>query len=353
MAKNAPPRLHHILPRFLLEGFASWKRKTEARTWVIPKSRSAYEANIRKVSIEQYFYGRGSGSAEDLLAQLEDRAAPVIVRLRTGARVSVSDYAVLSEFVSTLIVRTRHLRDEVQNALTRVGNEFADGLDSDSAKALVVDYLRNNPDALSAQVRQALGLAEGTSLPNGLLEQLRAHLDATPGSALINPAYIAGVRHGLKHALGSIDAGEHQIRALRLSLEDTSATGRFANFAWSVVRGADRLVLSDTGPIAQDSEGALHSPLTLGPRCSAVLLPLSPTTLLVAHSGAVPALPEWAAIVRKTAELSSEYCVAASRDEDQRHLASLIGAQSQLLSAADATELVADTWKKITKQRDA
>jgi hypothetical protein len=48
----------HILPRFLLKGFASRIEGEKIYTWVYPRNSPPVEANIRKVGVEKHFYGK-------------------------------------------------------------------------------------------------------------------------------------------------------------------------------------------------------------------------------------------------------------------------------------------------------
>lgn len=63
---------HHILPRFLLKGFASRVDNQKAFTWVCRKDGSPFEASTRDVSVEKYFYGKeGNISADEEITAIE------------------------------------------------------------------------------------------------------------------------------------------------------------------------------------------------------------------------------------------------------------------------------------------
>jgi hypothetical protein len=343
------PKRHHILPRFLLEGFASRHKKSQCRAWVIPKSKPAYETNVRNISVEQYFYGRNTENAEDALGRLESRTAPIVVRLREGGSLNVDDAATLSEFVATMIVRTRHLRDEVQSAVSRLATRMSGSLNSEMAKVMANDYFRKRPGEMEIHIRKALGLSDDHPVPEGAKELALAALALVPAQSLFSPTYVDTLRHGLLSVLNGIDVGDIQNRTLRQSLDGSSPMRRFEGFSWDKLRGADRLILGDTGPVALGRDGSLHSPLTLGEECNSIIVPLSPSILLVGHAGPMPPLLSWKEINTGVAELSGEYCVASSRDDDQRYLSNLIGTRSELLSDAAAQEMVDQTWKQISE----
>lgn len=61
---------HHVIPRFLLRGFASRvtskaNKKENIFVWVHSKGKAPYECNIVNVGVEREFYGQGAQSVDD------------------------------------------------------------------------------------------------------------------------------------------------------------------------------------------------------------------------------------------------------------------------------------------------
>jgi hypothetical protein len=102
----------HILPRFLLKGFASRTQDKKIFTCVYRKGGPQFETTIENVGLEKHFYGKvGEISADEEITQLESGYARFIDELRNepdGARV---DSKYVSDFVAHLTVRTKQLRE--------------------------------------------------------------------------------------------------------------------------------------------------------------------------------------------------------------------------------------------------
>jgi len=63
---------HHILPRFLLKGFASRVQGEGVFSVVYRKDGKPFETNIEKISVEKHFYGKeGEISADEEITDLE------------------------------------------------------------------------------------------------------------------------------------------------------------------------------------------------------------------------------------------------------------------------------------------
>src|SRR5215207_5356474 len=74
---------HHILPRFLLKGFASKVVADQVFTWVYRKNGKVFESNIINVAVERYFYGKGGElNVDDEITEIENTFAPFLTSLR-------------------------------------------------------------------------------------------------------------------------------------------------------------------------------------------------------------------------------------------------------------------------------
>ncbi len=102
----------HILPRFLLKGFASRVQDRKIFTCVYRKGGPQFETTIENVGLEKHFYGKvGEISADEEITQLESGYARLIDELRSepdGARAGSKQ---VSDFVAHLTIRTKQLRE--------------------------------------------------------------------------------------------------------------------------------------------------------------------------------------------------------------------------------------------------
>ncbi len=107
----------HILPRFLLKGFSSRIEGEKIYTWVYPRNRTPIEVDIRKVSVGRHFYGRqGELSVDGEVTDFEGEYAPFLSELRMCREsVEISDQRI-ANFVTHLVVRTKHFRDSFRES---------------------------------------------------------------------------------------------------------------------------------------------------------------------------------------------------------------------------------------------
>jgi hypothetical protein len=76
---------HHIIPRFLMKGFASRVDGENIFTWVYRKKSNPFEANTKNINIENYFYGKENENAyaDDKITLLEkNKLSPLVNELR-------------------------------------------------------------------------------------------------------------------------------------------------------------------------------------------------------------------------------------------------------------------------------
>lgn len=72
---------HHILPKFLLKGFASKVDGQEVFTWVYRKEGKVFEANTLNVSVEKHFYGKtGELNVDDEIRILRNDLQDFLMR---------------------------------------------------------------------------------------------------------------------------------------------------------------------------------------------------------------------------------------------------------------------------------
>ena len=100
----------HVLPRFLMKGFASRTEGKEIYTLVYRTEVKPFEANITKVGVEKYFYGKeGELSVDDEITELEGKYAPLIDELRNiQGNIEITDQRT-PDLITYLVIRTKHV----------------------------------------------------------------------------------------------------------------------------------------------------------------------------------------------------------------------------------------------------
>jgi hypothetical protein len=142
----------HILPRFLLKGFASRVEGEKIFTWLYTRNRTPIEANIRKVSVEKHFYGRqGELSVDDNITELEGKYAPLLDELRVNeGQVEISDPRI-PEFITHLVIRTKHIRDSYRKSFEYLSEKIEEYFsDFDNIKSAIL----NNPQLMRENIEK-------------------------------------------------------------------------------------------------------------------------------------------------------------------------------------------------------
>ena len=108
----------HILPRFLLKGFASREKRKRLYTWVYSKEREPFETNIINVGVEKFFYGGdGQLNVDDGITDFEAEYAPLLDELREHkGQVEISDPKI-ANLITHFVVRTKHIRDSYRESI--------------------------------------------------------------------------------------------------------------------------------------------------------------------------------------------------------------------------------------------
>jgi len=148
---------HHILPRFLLKGFASKVVREDVFTWVYRKGK-VFESNIVNVAVGKHFYGEGEeANVDDGITAIESEFAILLDRLRQKEdHYEITDPSI-ADFVGHLSSRTKHLRDSFIEAsgvlLTIITGYFAD---EHNFRSWILDYYKRHPEIVRKALEDAL-----------------------------------------------------------------------------------------------------------------------------------------------------------------------------------------------------
>ena len=100
-----------------MKGFASRTEGKEIYTLVYRTEVKPFEANITKVGVEKYFYGKeGELSVDDEITELEGKYAPLIDELRDiQGKVEITDQRI-PDLITHLVIRTKYVRDSFRGS---------------------------------------------------------------------------------------------------------------------------------------------------------------------------------------------------------------------------------------------
>jgi hypothetical protein len=325
--KPTQAKNHHYLPRFLLKGFASRSAGKARWVWQFSRGNPPREKNTKKVAAAPYFHG--PGDIEDKLAVKESGYADLVTELRAGA-VPPGKEPLVAEFVSHLIVRTKHLRDGL-DSFGRIGMPaFLDALCDPANAANVRALVRKEAEETFKR------------LPPAERRRLEPELDRFVDEQLARFRVERQVRGD-----PPVSAEDSQLKALDGPITAIARTSVLEQLTWSVVQvaGGD-LILGDIGPVARgEGEPLLESPLQFNSALpAAIYLPISSERLLVGQRAPGP-LDPIDDINVASAELSRDFFVARCNGAREQAYHSSLGQRAEFMEPAEIKRLATDVFR--------
>ncbi|MBU2516733.1 MAG: DUF4238 domain-containing protein [Proteobacteria bacterium] len=310
----------HILPRFLLKGFASRTNKNKVYAWVYQKDGRCYEPNIINIAVGRKFYGEdGEGTADGKITDFEGQFAPLLDQMRYLKHGEEVDRSEAAEFVSHMEIRTKHIRDSFLKPVKIMANEFGQIISNleDVNLALSDDpHLKNKFQKLPAYQKKAILAASKKFF------------------ATVEAATPQMVKQGHVQSLSKTVAPEWRVQ-------------RYCKFFWYVCHTEQNLILGDVGIIWEVSDNRKFVSITFkADTINNIFLPISSNKMLVGTT--LPQAPgvNVTAINLQVARMSREYFVASAKSQNMAELVRQIGQKSELLSEKEARELVRNKLKR-------
>lgn len=329
----------HILPQFLLKGFASRKSDDEVFAWMCRRGSSPIEANIKNIAVERFFYGDPTtDSADAAVTSVEGEYALLLDDLRRGPVGPVQDVR-LPGLLTHLMVRTKSLREAFRESASFLVASLQ--LHFTDPKLLDALLLRR-PKWLDAQLaKQFPGEWSRLSRPDRyrfrerakplLADRLRARWDELQGQAS------AGFARVLRDLAAAIKEGHNA--ALAKTPSPGLIAQRFQQYSWVVLQTPKSLILGDTGALVRRDDrswGAFDGGSSL---VRHVFLPFATNRLLIGGSAPIET-PDIGQINEAAARCSYELIVASHHDGTVEALHGLIGEDARILEPEEVEQLV-------------
>jgi hypothetical protein len=243
----------HYIPQFLLKGFASRCQGKEAFVWVHKKEGAVFEANVRNIALEKYFYGSATDNSLDVeITSLESDFAKVLNHTRSVSHGSNISGTGIEEFVTNMSVRHKYLRFGMIDSFSWLLEEMESFYSVPSnGEVFTRNYLKKNPQVLQQALDDAL-----LRLPysSGQKAMLRRQILAMPTADLINLAgaffqdaladFKLDVFPQIRANMSDVIKGSH-IKALARSLVSTPRLSALKELRWSVHDIGEPLILGD------------------------------------------------------------------------------------------------------------
>src|SRR5436190_1657219 len=145
---------HHILPQFLLRGFASRVERNEFYAWTYRKDAPPFESNISKTAVERDFYGKeGEVNADDAITRDEGKFVAELERLRALPGGLIEDCTLIADFVVHLSSRTKHLRNSLIDGTDILIEKVFEYLsDPQRLQTWLIHTFEHNPELFLAEL---------------------------------------------------------------------------------------------------------------------------------------------------------------------------------------------------------
>jgi hypothetical protein len=341
---------HHILPQFLLKGFASRASKDEVFTWVYRLENEAFETNIKNISVQRYFYNEtneaDSPSVDDEITRLEGIYAPFIESIKSQKHCSkISDNRVL-EFITHLSIRTNHIRDYMSGTVGFVAEQFhAYFSDVNNIKSLIF----NNPEILQNAVEKAVHeIVDEYPMLKGNEKQFKSlALQLAPQAIDENhPEFKYFVEYFAKTAkeLLPIMAKKYHIKLLAKHDTLPKRLEPLKSLKWFLYRSDQDLILGDIGCLLEiNGAYGLKAFEERFVDVRSAFLPISKDCLIVGVSSPNHVFEvDPIQLNEEMAKSSREFFISSTENSETEKLRGFIGEYSDFLQKAKYEKLFID-----------
>ncbi len=329
----------HILPRFLLKGFASRIHGKETYTWVYLRKGAIFEANINKIGIEKHFYGRkGELNVDAKITDFEGEYAPLLDELRAHkGQVDISD-PMIANFITHLVVRTKHIRDSYRESSEFLIEKIFEYLsDFDNLKKAIL----NRPDLIRKNLESEL---KDFPLPNPYKEKFKKRLIDMYPSILdtqkaemqqLCKSYLEMAKRVAPRAIR-----EGHIKGLSQGLTPEARVEDYKGLRYFVYNSEESLILGDVGCMFETMGKRRFKSITFeDDKIINLFLPISDRQILIgsSHSGN----PQISSknLNKEIAKCSREFFICSKRSQDIASLVSLLGSETGIISKEEVEQM--------------
>jgi hypothetical protein len=322
----------HILPRFLLKGFASRNEKGKIFTWVYPRNQTPIEANIRKVGVEKHFYGKqGEMSVDDDITEFEGKYAPLLDELRANEiKSEISDQRI-PHLITHLVTRTKHLRDSIRNSSEYMADKFLAYLSNfDNFKAAILSKPEFIIDAIEEKFRDfRVSQAEKDTMRNLIPILFPAIIDKQIAEMLI---VVRHLRKNIKK-IAAKGIKEGHIKGLSQELIPNQRLNTYGLLHWFIINVETSLILGDLSCLFEFASGKRFRAIDFqDDDIINIFLPISDNKLLIGTSFSTIPQININLINENIAKCSREFFISSKYSKDILFWVPLIDSESEMLS---------------------
>jgi len=329
----------HILPKFLLKGFASRVERDSVYTLVHRKDGKVFETNINNICAERYFYGKEPDvNADANITKREKEYASLLNDLISIKPESELRDPRIPEFITHMLFRTKHLRDSLRIPSEFFVNNLSEYFSNfEMQKRLML----RNITSLQSQIESTLGTHNVTPFHREFLRVLLPHLVPfvmSQHEAEIRIMFDLFFSH-IKKDLPKILKDAH-IKALLEEKTPDLRIQRYQSLKWYVCKVENLLILGDVGVLIETEGDKRFISLDFETdKIIHVYLPICESRLLVGTSLPKPAVLNSDHLNEVISKKSREFFVSPISSSEHKRLLPHIGKEAEVLSREEMEKI--------------
>lgn len=321
--------IQHILPKFLLKGFAGRIEGKEKYFWVYRSDGKIFESNIKNTSVGRYFYGRERElSVDDDITTFENEYAAFLDELRAHqGKLEISDHRV-PNLIAHIVTRTKHLRDSLRNSAEFIAER-------------VNKYFSNSANANVAISKKINGEYKNRLINNRIPRYLRRNSQRLLKRKL--PDFLNSYKNDMEKIRKSFFAELEteipkiaktaHIKGLSQGLIPEARVEDYQRLQWAVCNTYGTLILGDIGCLFDTASKKRFKSITFADdKILNIFLPISDQQILVGTSFSEIPQIDHNIINKETAKCSREYFICSKRSKIIESLIDLLGTEADIIS---------------------
>lgn len=339
----------HVLPRFLLKGFASRISNKQIYCWVFRKQADPFETNIINVAVEKSFYSEVDNTdVDDSITESEVQYSSLVEKLQNCTTNTIFTDSCTPEFIAHLEIRTSHLR----NLLLESGSTFANEAskyfgDPQYLKGMILDKILNDPkfmlDIFEEEFRKK-GLVITHAMKSQMLSLVQSNAQELVHSIDKEIEFLANqAAEKLPKIPQEVMKSAH-LKALRDTISPEAKVDEYKKLIFELIMIPNGgLVLGDSG-ILFETDSSKRFATFFEPQNTLlnVFLPIANDKILVGKKDDSIRIPPSDVLNRAIAERSREFFISSQNNETNTNLRKLIGTHAQLMTDNEIKQTVLD-----------
>lgn len=329
----------HILPRFLLKGFASRIQGKEIYTWVYKQEQEPFETNIINIGVEKYFYGGdGELSVDDEITDFEGNYAPLIDELRSYKGTKEISHHRIPNLIAHLMIRTKHIRESFRESTEFLTDKILEYFsDFNNIKAAMLSKPEMIRDYMEKGFKDHPILKPYENLIWPLLPKLFIRLLDNNKDEMekLSKLYFETIKKIAPKALK-----EGHIKGLSQSLTPELRVEDYKRLQWFLYNTCELIILGDTGCLFEIKDKIRFKSINMDrDKIINIFLPISERQIIIGTSH--PTIPdiEINVINENIAKCSREFFICSKKYQHLTSLHSLIGNDPGIISKEDVEQI--------------